>query len=312
MSVLRQTPGHALIQLFTSTNGGVSWVLKLSFSRTGTSGPGWFHLFSAKSGVMLGPGGNNVYLTANGGTTWTKRPAPQGLASPQSMSFGSPTHAWAIATSGAAGTDSAVVYRSTNGGILWQVIARTPSLTSTGPVPAGTLALSHGADSIYFKNDSVGWVTSVQFGSGYPWLYMSTDGGATWESQSLPLPKSWRSSEVTTYNPIFTSPTDGILPVAENSALYICQTTNGGKTWDRPLQVLPTSVSNNQSLTSFINPQGWVFASRQDGWAIVNNPYDTSSPVRSIWITTDGGQLWNRFTVTGGMAQISKFASGPN
>ena len=301
MSVLKQPSGHLLIQLFKSTNGGALWTLALSSPADGLPGAGWFHFFSRQQGVVVGSGLNQVLETSDGGLNWVKLTVPSPVMGPATVSFLNLSQAWALSIgAGAMGSEEAVVYHTSTGAAGWKAIARTPSFTATSQPAAGTLPVYGDKNGIYFRSDTTGWVTGAQAVEGYPWLYMSTDGGRTWKYQSLPLPKAWSQSEIMTYNPIFTSPTEGILPVADNSALYICRTTDGGATWGPPVQVLPTAVSNNQHLSSFIDPESWVFLSSRDGFAVFHN---------AIWITADGGQLWQRHSLTSGMWEIVHLSS---
>jgi photosystem II stability/assembly factor-like uncharacterized protein len=178
-------------------------------------------------------------------------------------------------------------------------------------------------------NDTTGWVSGTIPESDTVWLYMTHDGGSTWQSQSLSLPSKTKGAQITTLPPRFFSSSDGILPVMflapdGTSTADFYQTTDGGATWNSTSTLPLSSV-----IRSFIDPhQGWAtddvnlyttqdgghtwtqlhpnmsmkgiahldFVTNQVGYAI--SGARNGSPF--LWQTIDGGKTWTvvKYTFT--------------
>ena len=105
-------------------------------------------------------GTNNIYLTTDGGTTWTASAA--GNLSIFSMTF-------LDSLTGFAGSEGGMVYKTTNGGLSWNVVTTLNAL----PTDAFFSMFNQGSNLYIMSYDST--------------LYISTDAGATFtSSQFLP------------------------------------------------------------------------------------------------------------------------------
>jgi len=155
-------------------------------------------------------------------------------------------------------------------------------------------------------------------------LYMTTDGGYSWQCETLSLPSG--ASYVDTYAPRFFGQ-QGILPGiyhigSQGSEVMFYRTSNGGKTWDLGIG-LPVGDAGYPKgpIWSFINAnlgfvtddsviyrtkdagQHWTkvqpnvslkgtteldFWTADEGWAVINN---------RIMKTSDGGRTWDMLLI---------------
>lgn len=196
-----------------------------------------------------------VSHTTNGGQTWQSAPlsvtVPEGVFS---MSFVNDQDGWSEAElGGATGNDLVEIFRTTNGGKSWVAVASTGSDNTPATFP-----FSGHKSGLVFINTSTGWATS----NG---LYVTHDGGATWQQQTLP-------AQACCLLPTFFNAHDGILP--GGSQLFV--TYNGGTTWQST-----SSLPASSSLVTFID--------MQHGWVAVDNG-------TTLYRTSDGGAHWAKIT----------------
>jgi photosystem II stability/assembly factor-like uncharacterized protein len=178
-----------------------------------------------------------------------------------------------------------------------------------------------------FVNASTGWVTGTVFVNTLAWLYVTHDGGSTWNQQTLPLPPNVPPSQLVIQPPTFFSATDGLLPVRfadsltnKDIAAVIYVTYDGGMTWHTTTPV-SAALSSSQFLDMrhgwltdgthlFVTSNGgqhWAtltpsanfkritlldFVSETTGWAISHQGAASSFLLK----TTDGGRTWTQIT----------------
>lgn len=228
---------------------------------------------------------NLLYRTHDAGQTWEQAHInDQGTLS--QIDFLTHQLGWALVKK-AAFTGNMVVdlLRTTDGGASWQIISvsNTPSQTHPGAIPfQGTKS------GLTFVSPTTGWVTGFTNTGHEAWLYMTQDGGVSWQRQTLSLPED--AFQVTTIVPTFFSATDGTLPVVipgsagQIVTLYV--THDGGRHWTPTMAVSTTSFAENihevDSVHSFIVSN--TVASN-------SNHYLQST----LYRTSDGGTHWTSF-----------------
>lgn len=227
------------------------------------------------SGLSLQAGQKPAVIvshTTNGGQTWQRAAlsvtVPDGVFS---LSFINEQDGWSEAElGGATGNDLVEIFRTTDGGKSWTAVSRT-AYGSQSNIPA-TFPFTGHKTGLTFINASTGWATG-------PWLYITHDGGATWQSQILP----------TAPGQVFAAPTffnarDGILPA--NSQLFV--THDSGTTW-QSTSLLPEP---SNLVTAFLDMQHGLFA---------------ASGGTTLYSTSDGGEHWAKITPVF-TARITAFA----
>lgn len=118
----------------------------------------------------------DFYATADGGKTWKKIPLPNGMASPAALHLRTPLDGYILDTAGN-------LFVSADGGESWE----------THPIGLGEgekiPTLNHSA-AVRFSDSLHGVIaaTTIGGGTGRTRALRTSDGGATWVEESLPVP----------------------------------------------------------------------------------------------------------------------------
>ncbi len=157
--------------------------------------------------------------------------------------------------------------------------------------------------SVHFLNETTGWVTGTVLiagtGSSAGWIYITRDGGQTWQLQNLDLPAGVKSiSGLELSKPHCFSQQEGALPASVNMAhdgtpngFFVYTTQNGGQSWQsKPFVEMDNNkiVNENEGIHTLVYhrtpaPQ---FIAKDFGWNGGGN--------QSWLLTTDGGRSWQR------------------
>ena len=315
--MINTTTGWALTStsVLYTTNGWNSWK-DVTPHKANLVGAGYFlsgeeAWISEASGLGLQAGQKPAVIishTTNGGQTWQSAPLsvsiPDGVFS---ISFSNGQNGWAEAElGGATGNDLEELFRTTDGGKSW-IAMSTNGPVSQGHIP-DTFPYGGHATGITFISASTGWVVNTNN------VYVTHDGGATWQQQTLPTAPDQGFAL-----PTFFNAREGIL--SGSSQLFVTQ--DGGTTWQHgPL--LPQSSSLvtftdmrhgwaavDHETTLYRTSDGgthWVkitgaiaasitsvaqlnFVSTEVGWAL---GYTSEPPNTHLFKTTDGGQTWTQ------------------
>ncbi len=172
------------------------------------------------------PKGLGVDHTVNGGKSWNSAILP--MVAPigrigDSLSFANPNDGFVtIEPYSPSGANTSAVLASTNGGSSWSVVNRQ--------APVGR---------IKFVSSAIGWGLGPQGTE----LYVTRDGGVSWQKVSLPLGQGsgapWESLTL----PTFFGQTGVLLAQPTSGKALVEITDNGGKTWKpltAPFQAQPT------------------------------------------------------------------------
>lgn len=282
LHMLDDTTGWALDThaVLRTTNGGQQWsdvtppnaLLQPSSStefRTATQA--W--IATPRTNATI-----EVFFTSDGGQHWHSSMIP--AAMPRQISFVDALHGWLLAgwhqPGGAA--EPVSVFRTIDGGQSWKSVSTALFSDTT---PPGHLPYGGQKTGISFLNTSTGWVTGTASLAAQSWLYITHDGGSTWQQQSLPIPAGMSSARLSLLSPTFFSSTDGILPVQfldseteKPLATVMYHTSNGGTTWQATM-----ALSGSWQQVDFVDSQhGWM----TDGTALA--------------MTDDGGSQWRTFS----------------
>lgn len=230
-----------------------------------------------------------VLYTSNGGASWGSStindPGPTALDMPH---FLNTSDGWleVIDNGGpGAGQESASIFQSTNGGQTWTKIATTDD-------PHSGLTREGFKSGISFRDLLNGWATtSSDTGRPLnPGLYVTHNGGHTWQSQPLPLPQGLGTIvAIGTTPPVFFGQTAlmpvnvgyGTQTIQQATILYVSH--DGGASW-QPTAPLKVATDN----VYVIDPQ--------HAWA-------TDVQTGQFYTTSNGGQSWQ--SITGATGKIS-------
>lgn len=250
---------------------------------TGTASSGWcwqnprptgnrvnsVFFLNATTGWRGGDNGE-VFKTTDGGTTWVRQST--GIsASIFGIRFLNATTGWATGAYGA-------VLRTTDGGATWSV-AKLPDAQYGGADLSTITALD--AKTVYLGR------TLTNGGTGYYGLYVTKDGGATWQSISN-------------------------VPHAITSA---------SKFWALQYDAISTSQDGGASYTSVLSlkpPTGYSYFDSANLWALDDKRalaytrvtgFDLTNIrwtyVDTVYTTVDGGVNWSKAELTGAATSLS-------
>jgi photosystem II stability/assembly factor-like uncharacterized protein len=241
---------------------------------------------------QLGGSTIQVFHTGNAGQTWQETTVKvNGFTDGAQITFINANDGWMLAGLGAgAGSEAVAVYRTTDGGATWANVSSTNPPNNVTPM---ALPLAGDKNGLSFLTPSTGWATGTE-PSNIPWLYVTHDGGQTWQRQPLQLPPNQSNAEFSITPPTFFNASDGILPVngfsvgsqpVQGSDIYV--THDGGTTW--------TSTSRLP-----INATSVKFLDVNHGWV-------TDGSV--LYMTSDEGQHWTKiFSVTSNMPKFQQLS----
>jgi photosystem II stability/assembly factor-like uncharacterized protein len=219
-----------------------------------------------------------VFGTSDGGRTWTES-APFNVPAPaRLLSFAGPGDGWLLASyGGTMGQDPVWLYRTTDAGRRWSLIAAAPQ-SGTGrnglPVECDKAGLA-------FATAQVGWLSSYCTGESPDVLLVSRDGGAHWAPQALPAPaRASCASGCEVYNPPQFFGRAGFVIIGHGPAApYFLASRDLGQTWAP--EPLPLGAGLYPRVTFF---------SPRDGVLVPAGPNGAIGGIFDV--TADGGMTW--------------------
>jgi photosystem II stability/assembly factor-like uncharacterized protein len=220
-----------------------------------------------------------VFATADGGRTWTES-APLKVSAPASLlSFAGPEDGWLLANyGGSMNQDPVQLYRTTDGGLRWSLIAQTLPGPYGGTSSSG-LPVSCDKVGLVFATASAGWLSGSCFLLRDA-LLVSRDGGAYWASQGLPVPaSSCLPDGCEVFGPQFIGRTGFLVIVRAPAAPYFLVSHDLGATWQT--EPLPPGAGKDPQI-QFFSPLAGVLVSA--------GPQGVIGPV--FYTTADGGRTW--------------------
>lgn len=180
----------------------------------------------------------HVFSTSDGGLTWRQAAPihvslPEGTgiwgygaaasvdspawSEPEWMDFVDPMHGWLmlIFFRPQGGPSTGPIYRTSDGGATWSEVSdEIPGDFSCGFTP-----------SMRFSSPTTGWIGDQPCRGG-PTVYVTRDGGATWQSQLLPL-----DCPCSAGTPVFFDRDRGVIVASDGAGVVLLATTDGGKSW---------------------------------------------------------------------------------
>jgi photosystem II stability/assembly factor-like uncharacterized protein len=282
--------------VYRTTDGGRTWKPLLSGAAANID---FIYFTDWNNGWMLGettgknlesggvPGEKLLFMTNNGGRTWTNKPLPNVLR----LHFFDAKNGWAV------GKD-ATLLRTTDGGEQW---IQSSSMEELIGLPVESSTYNYGFRDVFFLNAKQGWMIGNFYGrarSNIGGLFVTSDGGNNWKRIPLTLQTQYSSGRFTPgelqsvhFTDLNTGSVTGEMFDGEGRFFFVLHTRDGGKTWEQ-FRTPSRAVHSTQFLDL---SNGWMAASapREGGAeAIV---YDTT-----LMRTDNGGMSWqNDFTTRG-------------
>jgi len=288
-----------------------------------------------------------IFGTVDGGATWKQLDGagPASLACCPTLDFVDPQHGWlAYQDNDASGGPVGKLLRTTNGGASWSALPTLPAV----PVEF------HGIFQymqVRFASSSTGWFVGDDGYGGTQRLYLTVDGGLSWQPQSVPVPGTEAGAVTHLTVPSFLSDKEGVLPVTLNDGhVLLDSTSDGGATWSLGTHLFsrsspPAAIQGNEAPTFIGNGvtaialgreleinsgTGWTsvspngiagviysieFANARVGWALSGRSLCQQQPCITHQVlllrTTDGGHHWSRVGGAVGSADSAVGASLP-
>ncbi|MGH3300428.1 MAG: WD40/YVTN/BNR-like repeat-containing protein [Streptosporangiaceae bacterium] len=279
--------GNPVLEAARTSDGGKTWsVVTPPSARALPQGQVVLDSVSAQQAWLAAGAGNSdnpsvgtttVYGTSDGGLHWSAGTPIAGSA-PSLLDFAGPDRGWLLEDLGAAmQQEAATLWRTTNGGMTWSLAAKTPPLAQP-PSIASALPASCDKTGLAFASAQVGWITSVC--NSLPGaILVTTDGGAHWATQPVPLPMLDCPSGCDVQPPLFAGPTTFLQIDAYPSAAYLLVSDDSGGAWT--VRRLPAGAGAYPRV-AFFGPA--------DGVAVSAESQGVIGP--DFYLTRDGGLSW--------------------
>ncbi|OLN28952.1 WD40/YVTN/BNR-like repeat-containing protein [Desulfosporosinus metallidurans] len=230
-----------------------------------------------------------VFRTNNGGQSWQSAPVSvenNGAERfPRSLNFIDSERGWLmIEPDHGMNSSPGQLFATTDSGATWSKISITDG--SQNALPFG--------GTIRFRNSATGWVVGANTSTTRNKLYMTRDGGLTWQQQKLVLPNGFSGGEIDVVSPpvfLSTDSKEGILmttfvPESHKTIEYATifyVTQDGGLTWQSRKPVKPESLT-----IDFINANDWWH------WRSEHRDTGSTAPVNGkLYHTSNGGKTWS-------------------
>jgi photosystem II stability/assembly factor-like uncharacterized protein len=277
--------GSGTNRILRTTNGGSQWVdVTPHPAKAGT----WITFFLDANSAWLAssvqPGSGSpdfsvaIYRTTDGGRSWQHAgdaAADQGW--PASMDFVDRTHGWLFMRLGAAaGSEGVAFYGTVDGGATWSKLSQTDTSLESGG--QGHLPLGCSKVAPVFLNTSTAWETGACNGGFDPFLYVTHDGGRTWNKVAIELPAGYASCWCTANDLRFWDSRNGefALNIYQGTNVpqtFVYTTRDAGASWQRG----PTLPPNCYTADFISATVGWTLDAKKN----------------TILETSDSGQHWS-------------------
>jgi len=223
MQLVTKAHGWALTSggLKSSADGGATWTDITPPGISAATIKGVF-FWDAEHGWVVAPEQTNqdliVFATADGGKTWASGALGvsdvDSRGAPAYIDFADARNGWiALKNVSSANFSIGQLFSTADGGATWNKLS----------IPIG--------DPISFVTATDGWTAGGPAGDK---LYVSRNGGVSWQQQSVLPPPAFQSSYPTYQLPGFTSPQEGVLAVTftgPSSGTAFYTTNDGGQSW---------------------------------------------------------------------------------
>lgn len=283
------------LRLYMTQDNGKTWTnispaASLQFAETPEYGKDIFFLDPNHGFIVRNAKGSEdtiMLRTTDGGATWKVNSFPENNAV-SAMYFTDPAHGWMLSDTGGSITEERYsLYATENGGQSFENPLGLDngfglSLSSDAAQSRSDESISEDNLSLTFTSVRHGFIGDTQ--EGYPKLYMTEDGGLTWEEngQFFDQDKYTTCDSFTMGTISFFSENkqEGWVPIGcsrEDSTKYNGYfTEDAGHTWS----LVPFMLSWQEGINEFLAP---TFLNSEEGWTILDS---------TVYYTNDQGSHW--------------------
>lgn len=275
-------------------------------------------MMDALRGWALGTSGGDIehiLRTSDAGRTWTDvtppEPAPE-ASTPLGFLpfFYDEMTAWAVPSMsfGSSPAGPANVWRTTDGGVIWQWSAdlRATDIMVEGWAPS----------YMTFVDRERGWLmVAVGAGAGHAYIviFRTTDGGASWERLIDPYSEDSASLHTCCQSGLsFTDSNSGLVPLADNNYMRIVVnwTADGGATWTSSFPPPPASAPNLFDRSSCAVSSTAVLPPEDIRLGVRCRVFDGRADENYVYTTGDQGETWTVTSFPGGALLFFNAAHG--
>ncbi len=220
--------------------------------------------------LKLGEGSftsGSLYHTSDGGKHWESVTVPFSMAI---FDFVNAEQGWAMAELGSgAGKSAIAIYQTQDAGHRWTLqFVNDPTVAGAGE----DIPLAGRKNGLRARDLKTAWVTGTVYTPLIPYLYVTHDGGKSWQQQPLVFPEGDPNAMALVQGPILLSTNEMLLPLElvgdlTRTVIYISQ--DGGESWQ------PAVTLNGRGRFQAFSLQEWLFWSEN-----------------LLFYTKDGGQNW--------------------
>jgi photosystem II stability/assembly factor-like uncharacterized protein len=258
--------------ILRTSDGGATWTRQHQVA--GAYALAKIQMWSATRGWAVGNGG--ALFATTDGSNWVQQAEPSGsyLGPMEDLRFVSSQEGWAV------GSSSHIIHTTTAGADPDGGGPREGWSESNTGVPESPSIWFNGVD---FVDSMRGWAVGEELYDNNWWasVYMTTDGGASWQSNFPPRPfRAGKFNDVEFFAP------SGLWVCGEDTTAgygqrgMICYSNDFGTSWTR--QPLPADTDTLNALH---------FDTASHGWAVGDDV---------ILVTTNGGGLWSKESSSSG------------
>jgi hypothetical protein len=278
---VRTSTGHPISPRVTPTSvpGQKPASFALADLKMTSATTGWARMADRSSGQGL----FTIARTIDGGQHWTTLHIPPEMSN---LTFLDQKHGWAWPLAGV--PPSSTMYKTVDGGTTWIKLGLMSTNRIPGDLAPGALPFSE-FFGLTFLTPQRGWATIYPSQvSERAFLYLTKDGGVTWQVQHLPQPASGPIPGIHTtiqgnaqsgalidiQGPKFFTPHHGVLSIVSQSSaqgpreIYLYETNDSGDNW----VPLGTHIEDRSFLSEVLDPTHLLVWNKQTitVYALVN------------------------------------------